>query len=123
MKCPKCGAAMFETSNHGIESFLCLCGYAYYPAYPKRRADGNVCEACGEEFKRLFNRKFCPRCQKLIGKNFKKSLKNLTAGSGVEILEGSRPWDDKKLSRDEEAIFNKLNNSGKVFEVLEGLKC
>lgn len=75
MNCPKCENAMSGTSNLGVRSYICFfCGYVHYPAYPLRPAPKNICDVCGEEFKphKNYLQKYCPKCKKLIGKNYSK---------------------------------------------------
>jgi len=71
---------MVEQTNFGIKSHVCIyCGNCYYPAFPKRAAPANTCQACGEEFLKNKNyvQKYCPKCRKLLGKNFNKLKKQM----------------------------------------------
>ena len=75
MTCNKCGGQMTEQSTFGVKSYVCIfCGNCVYPAFPKRPAPTNTCDACGEDIEKNKNYpvKYCPKCRKLLGKNFNK---------------------------------------------------
>jgi len=95
--CERCGSPAEEQIYFGVQSFLCIfCGNCHYPAFPKRPAPENICDICGEEFKkRKFTQLYCPFCKKLIGKNISKTIAAFTKTHPK--MPGSKPWEDRKL--------------------------
>lgn len=127
MTCPKCNNAMSDTSSFSVKSYICIyCGNCVYPAYPLRPAPTNNCDACGEEFEKNKNyvQKYCPKCRKLLGKNFNKLKHHMRAikakrlrREAEKLTQRIKPSSTMKLRK---LWTGKTDEKGKIYKTLTG---